>query len=170
VIIRPIHPDDLDAFRAMRIEGVRDCPLGFTADLGETQGRPIEWWRDLITRNSGNQSSVILVADECDGKLAGMIGCHAPTAPKLAHVATIWGVYVRPLFRGQRLADQLLRACLDWARTKPFVSVKLSVVASNDVAKRCYERCGFTTYGVETVAVQWDGALYDELLMSIRLK
>ena len=171
IVVRPVRTGDVEALRAMRIEAVRDCPLGFTADLAETQGRPIEWWRDLVARNAGDvEASVIVVADAGGGQLAGMTGCFAPKAPKLAHVATIWGVYVRPLYRGQRLADRLIGACVDWARAKSLAMVKLSVVAGNESARRCYERCGFTTYGVEPVAVRWDGAQYDELLMSLRLR
>jgi RimJ/RimL family protein N-acetyltransferase len=168
-IVRPVRADDLDALRAMRIEAVCDEPLAFTADLAETRGRPAEWWADLVARNTGDGASVIMVADAGGGELAGMSGLFAPTAPKLAHAASIWGVYVRAPFRGRRLGERLVRATVDWARTKSFVTVKLSVVAGNDVARRCYERVGFTSYGVEPLAVQWENAFYDELLMAIRL-
>ena len=178
MIIRPVRATDLDALRELRIEAVRDCPLAFTADLAETRGRPEEWWIDLISRNGGEGASVIMVADAGGagggggggGELAGMTGLFAPTAPKLAHAASIWGVYVRPAYRGRQLGERLVRATIDWARTKPFVTVKLSVVAGNDVARRCYERVGFTTYGVEPLAVQWENSLYDEILMAIRLR
>ena len=168
--IRPVHPADLAAFRAMRLEAVRDYPLAFTADLAETSARPIEWWRDLISRNGGDgTASVVMVADAGEGGLAGMTGLFSPTQPKLAHAATIWGVYVRPSFRGRGIGEQLLRACIDWARAKNFTTVKLSVVEGNEFARRCYERVGFTPYGVEPLAVQWEGKLYDETLMAIRL-
>ena len=168
--IRSVHAGDLDAFRAMRLEAVRDYPLAFTADLAETSARPEEWWRDLITRNAGDGTSVIMVADVGEGELAGMTGLFTPPQPKLAHVGSIWGVYVRPGFRGRGVAERLLRACIDWARAKNLVTAKLSVVAGNDVARRCYERVGFTTYGVEPLAVQWENRFYDEFLMAITLK
>jgi len=169
IIVRPIRMEDLDAFRAIRLEAVRDYPLAFTADLAETQGRPAEWWIDLIVRNGGDGTQVIMLAD-VGGELVGMTGLFTPTQPKLAHAGTIWGVYVRPAFRGRGVGERLLRACLDWAGGKNLVTAKLSVVAGNDVARRCYERVGFTTYGVEPLAVQWENQLYDELLMAIRLK
>ena len=168
--IRPVHPDDVDALRAMRLEAVRDYPLAFTADLAETSARPEEWWIDLISRNGGDGTSVIMVADAGDGHLAGMTGLFTPPQPKLAHAGTIWGVYVRPGFRGRGIGERLLRACIDWARTKNLVTVKLSVVDGNDVARRCYERCGLATYGVEPLAVQWENRFYDEILMAVRLK
>jgi GNAT superfamily N-acetyltransferase len=171
MLIRPVQISDVEAFRAMRLEAVRDYPLAFTADLAETQGRPIEWWRDLVSRNTGEgHASVIMVADAGEGGLAGMTGLFSPMQPKLAHTATIWGVYVRPPFRGQGIGEQLLRACVGWARAKDFAAVKLSVVEGNDTARRCYERVGFAAYGNEPVAVQWENRFYNELLMAIRLK
>jgi ribosomal protein S18 acetylase RimI-like enzyme len=170
VIVRPVRTDDLDALRAMRIEAVRDYPLAFTADLAETQERPIEWWRDFVARHTGDGANVIMLADAGGGRLAGMTGVWAPTAPKLAHAGNVWGVYVRPAYRGRGVGEQLLRACFDWARRKQLVTLKLSVVAGNDTARRCYERCGFTTYGVEPLAVRWESQLHDELLMAIHLK
>jgi ribosomal protein S18 acetylase RimI-like enzyme len=171
--IRPVRMSDVEGFRAMRLEAVRDYPLAFTADLAETQGRPLEWWQDLVSRNTGDgAASVIMVADAGDGsgELAGMTGLFSPPQPKLAHTATIWGVYVRPPFRGQGIGEQLLRACVDWARAKNFAAVKLSVVEGNVTARRCYERVGFAAYGNEPVAVQWENRFYNELLMAIRLK
>jgi ribosomal protein S18 acetylase RimI-like enzyme len=169
IIIRPIRTDDLDAFRAMRIEAVRDYPLAFTADLAETQGRPDEWWIDLVARNAGDGSSVIMVADAGGGRLAGMTGVWTPTAPKLAHAGGVWGVYVRPDFRGRGVGERLLRACIEWARTKELVTLKLSVAAANEVARRCYERVGFTAYGVEPLAIRWEGEFHDEIHMILRL-
>lgn len=148
VIVRPVRMDDLDAFRA----------------------RPQKWWIDLQARNGGEGSSVIFVADAGEQGLAGTTGLFTPPQPKLAHAGTIWGVYVRESFRRRRIGEQLLGACIDWARGNGLATVKLSVVSGNDAARHCYERIGFVTYGVEPLAVQWEGKLYDETLMAIRLK
>ena len=98
-----------------------------------------------------------------------MTGVFTMEQPKLAHVGMVWGVYVRQAFRGRGVGERLLRACIDWARAQGRVTLKLSVVVGNDAARRCYERVGFTAYGVEPLAVQWDGRLYDEILMVLRL-
>ncbi|HEX4797430.1 MAG TPA: GNAT family N-acetyltransferase [Humisphaera sp.] len=169
ILIRPIQLADVEAFAQMRIEAVRDYPLAFTADLGQTQGRSMDEWKELAARNAGDGAEVIMLAD-AGRALAGMSGVFVPKAGKLAHVGTIWGVYVRPAFRGQNVGRRLLEACIDWARKQRLVALKLSVVAGNDAAQRCYERCGFATYGVEPVAVRWEGKLYDEVLMGLRLE
>ena len=170
ITVRPIRLDDLEAFRDLRVEAVRDCPLGFTADLGEVSTRSPESWRDQVARNAAGGADVIVVADAGGGQLAGMSGLYVPPQGKLAHVGTVWGVYVRPLYRGQRLGERLVAACVEWARAKSLMTVKLSVIEGNEAAKRCYGRCGFTSYGVEPVAVQWEGTFHNEILMALRLR
>jgi RimJ/RimL family protein N-acetyltransferase len=163
-VVRPVRPAEVDALRALRIESLRCCPVAFTADLGEAETRSLDAWRDQVTRGGGDETELILVAVDGD-QLAAMTGVWAPKSGKCAHVGTVWGVYVRAPFRGRGLAEQLLLAGIEWARTKGLLRLKLSVVEGNDLARRCYERCGFTAYGIEPAAVRWEGRLYDEVLM-----
>lgn len=109
-----------------------------------------------------NQTIFFAVADD---QLVGMCGIFRGTSPKTRHGATIWGVYIRPAWRGQKLVDQLIQACLAWARRQEVQLVKLAVVTTNTAAIRCYVRCGFAVYGVEPQAICYDGQYYDELLM-----
>jgi GNAT superfamily N-acetyltransferase len=113
----------------------------------------------------------VFVVEVDGGRLVGMTGIYVPpNRPKLAHGATIWGVYVRPEARGRGVGQQLIRACIDWARGKGLVIVKLSATIAQDAApRRCYEACGFEAYGVDPMAVQVDGQFYDEVLMACRL-
>jgi RimJ/RimL family protein N-acetyltransferase len=168
VKIRLVRPEDADALRSLRIEALCSFPLAFTADLAETEARPPAFWSELATRCAGDAADVILLADAGD-RLAGMTGISAPKGDKLAHAGIVWGVFVRPEFRGRGLAEQLVRACINWARGRSLITLRLSVVVGNDLAKRCYERCGFVVYGVEPMAVHWQGKFYDETLMVLRL-
>jgi RimJ/RimL family protein N-acetyltransferase len=49
------------------------------------------------------------------------------------------------------------------------IILRLSVTVDNHAAIRCYERCGFVRYGTEPLSVLWQGQLYDEALMALRL-
>ena len=169
--VRPITPApaDVEALRALRIEALRLHPTALTADLGEAERRPLDEWRRQAEAAGGDGTTVIFRAEgEPAGDLAGMAGVYTPPQPKLAHSAIVWGVYVRAAHRGQGVGTRLVRACVDWARAKGYVGMKLSAVQDN-AAIRCYERCGFVTYGVEPFAVRWEGKLYDEVLMALRL-
>ena len=178
--IRPTTAADAAALRGLRLEALRTEPLAFTADLAETAARPDEWWRELAAHGRTGVGgggggggiaapAVVMVIDAGSGQLGGMAGVIAAPQPKLAHAGTVWGVYVRPPLRGRGLAAALVRACAAWAADRSLVTVRLSVAAGNDAARRCYERCGFAVYGVEPLAIQWEGRYYDEALMALRL-
>lgn len=168
IVIRPITPADVSAFREIRIEALRVHPTAFTADLPEAEQRPIEAWQERVAESTGEGTGVIMVAD-ADGRLAGVVGVVTPKQPKLAHSGTVWGVYVREAFRHQGIGQRLLDACIAWARGKGLAILKLSSVQGNGDAVRCYERAGFVAYGVEPQAVQWEGRFYDETLMAMKL-
>jgi GNAT superfamily N-acetyltransferase len=169
VLIRPIRVDDLGAFRTLRLEALRTCPLAFTADLAQSEARPIEAWREQVSKGSGEGTDVIMLADAGEGGLAGMSGVFTPSQPKLSHVGTVWGVYVRPAYRGRGVGEALIRACVGWARGRGLVGLKLSVVEGNGNAHRLYERCGFAAYGVEPHAVRWEGKFFGETLLGMCL-
>ena len=168
VRIRPTTRADAPRLRELRLEALRGNPLAFTADLAESENKPAEHWDELAARGTGAGKEVIVVA-EAGGEFVGMTGVYTPPQPKLAHAGSIWGVYVRESARGRGIGEAMVHAALDWARAKQLKTVRLSVVATNHWAKRCYERCGFTVYGVEPMAVQWEGQFYDEFLLICRL-
>jgi len=169
ITIRTIAQGDAAALRDLRLEALARHPLAFTADLAEAEGRTIDAWREQAERSAGDRRDLIVLAEAGGGALAGMAGVYTPPQPKLAHVGTVWGVYVRETFRGCGVGEALVRACVDWARRNGLAGLRLSVVDGNDAALRCYERCGFARYGVEPIAVRWEGRLYDETLLALRL-
>ena len=79
-----------------------------------------------------------------------------------------WGVFVSPDWRGLRIADYIIKKCLDWGQAHGVVVAKLGVNTSNMPAIRCYNRCGFSVYGLEPKAIYYDGVFYDELLMVVQ--
>ena len=167
--VRRVNAGDAEALRALRLEALRLHPTDLTADPAAEAARPPEAWLDLINRSVGEGTDVLFVADAGGGRLVGMAGVYTNKSPKLAHAGVVWGVYVAGACRGRGLGAMLVRSCVEWAREKGLVTLRLAVNAENVAARRCYERCGFTPYGVEPAAVRWEGKLYDEMLMAMRL-
>ena len=167
-VVRPVRPGDGEALRELRLEALRLYPAAFTSDLAQGEARPMEWWRELVVRKGGAGPSALFVATEAE-RLVGMAGMWGTDAPKQAHRGDVFGVYVRPEARGHRLADRLLEAALEWGRGRGMVLVTLGVVVGNEPAKRCYERAGFTVFGVQPMVVRVGGVFYDEYLMAKRL-
>ncbi len=161
VLIRTATLADVDGYRALRLEALQKHPTAFGQSYEDIVARPISYW---VERLQPDPNLCVFFAEH-EGTLVGMTGIVRPGAPKVKHSTTIWGVYVNAAWRGQRIAEALIESCLDWARANKVVIVKLAVVSDNQSAIRCYERCGFQTYGTEPQAIFHDGKYHDEYLM-----
>lgn len=85
---------------------------------------------------------------------------------KTQHSGMIWGVFVKPAWRGAGIAQYLVEACIEWGKNHAVTVVKLGVAATNIPAIRCYARCGFAIYGIEPQAKIYESAMVDEILMA----
>lgn len=172
--VRPTGAADGPVLRELRLEALRAHPTAFTACLAEAEARPPESWRDTAAAGAGAGPQVIIIATVptavCPaGEPAAMAGIFTPPQPKLAHAGTLWGVYTRAAHRGRGVGTAVVSACIAWARGRGLLRLRLSVVEGNDTARRCYERLGLEPYGREPDVVLWDGRLYGETLMTLRL-
>ena len=163
IIIRQARMDDTPAFRTLRLEALRSDPTAFSADYEINAARPEFYFEERLKELGEGSTIYFAVQGE---KLIGMTGIHRGESPKTQHSAQVWGVYVRPDWRGLRIADALLEHCIKWGRAHGVIVARLGVAADNMSAIRCYTRCGFTVYGLETQSLFYEGVMYDELLMS----
>ena len=165
VTIRCAREEDASAYRDLRLEALRNHPEAFSSDYAENLAKPMTFWTERL-KSGGPDGGVTIYFAMADQQLVGMCGIACTNSPKVRHSATIVGMYVRPDWRGLRIGEGLVAACLGWARTQDVRIVKLAVVTTNAAAIRCYARCDFRVYGIEPQALCHDGVLYDELLMA----
>ena len=165
VTIRTAREEDAPAYRDLRLEALRNHPEAFSADYTANLAQPMTFWADRLRLNSPDNAVKLYFAVR-DQSLIGMCGITRTNSPKLQHSATIVSMYVQPDWRGWRIAERLVTACVEWARTQEVKIVKLAVVTTNTGAIRCYARCGFRVYGIEPQALYYDRVFYDELLMA----
>jgi ribosomal protein S18 acetylase RimI-like enzyme len=157
--IRLLNETDAAELYRLRRESLLDSPLSFLASPEDDKASSVEAARGMLTR--GPASAVFgAVADQ---RLVGMVGLNREARAKSRHKANIWGMYVDPQWRRQKLGEQLMRAAIDHARTLGGVScVHLSVSDSATDAKRLYESLGFLAWGLEPQAIRWqDQAVND---------
>ena len=162
VVLREANLADVHEYRDLRLNALLDSPAAFSADYQTNLNYPMSFWEGRLTFD---QHGMTFFA-EYGGKLLGMSGIRIGESPKTKHGAYVWGVYVRPEWRGQHVAEALIKTCAGWAQQRGVVILKLGVIANNESAIRCYERCGFRTYGTEPRALFHEGNFYDEYLMS----
>jgi RimJ/RimL family protein N-acetyltransferase len=163
ITTREVTSADTMPFRELRLEALQDSPTAFSADYQQNLNQPPKYWEDRLSMEE-DEATIFLA--EHEGNLIGMTGIARGGSPKTRHGAWIWGVYVSPEWRGLRVAEELISLCLTWAKARKIFIVKLGVAATNQPAIRCYERCGFVTYGTEPRAVFYEDKYYDEFLMS----
>ena len=166
--IRPTRESDAPAFRDLPLQGLRDHPEAFGADFETSAAHPIEFWQDRMRRGAGGQHGVTYVA-EAASALIGMTTLARDEGRKTGHHGDIYGVYTHPAWRGTGVADALLEACAEFARSLGLRLLKLGVAVTNTSAIRLYVRHGFTVYGVDPECIYHAGIYYDELLMVRRV-
>jgi len=165
VTIRPGTEEDAPAYRELRLEALRNHPEAFSSDYAENLAKPLSFWTERL-RSGNPDNAVMMYFCVRDEQLIGMCGITHTNSLKSQHSAYIVSMYVRPEWRGLRIAEELINTCLDWGRTQGIKVVKLGVTTTDAPAIRCYARCGFQVYGTEPQAICVDGVYYDELLMA----
>ncbi len=160
-LIRPLSSqEDAAAFRDIRLEGLQYHPEAFGADLEDERERSLEWFAERLNNN------VIFGGFADTGALGGVIAVARGPGAKTRHNAMIWGMYVRPGFRGTGLSRQLLDAATGHAFEHCRI-IRLTVVESNAAARRLYARAGFREWAVDEAVLKVGDVFYDEILMRI---
>jgi GNAT superfamily N-acetyltransferase len=135
--IRRLHPADWAAFRAVRLEALRDAPeaFGSTADASERLSE-VDWRQRLAER-------VVFVAIG-DDRAVGLVSGIASDRRGVAELISMW---VRPDWRRQGVGSRLVETVIEWAGEHGFKSLRLWVADGNDGAERLYSRHGFKRTG-----------------------
>ena len=155
--IRLLLPSDAAAFRATRLEALRNSPEAFGSTFDKESGEPLQYFVERLERN-------VVFGGFLGDCLIGIAGFYRQAGIKMSHKGVLWGMYVKPEARGSGLAAALVERLLEHAG-KEVEQVQLTVVASNPRAKRFYERMGFVAYGLEREALKDKDAYFDEILM-----
>jgi ribosomal protein S18 acetylase RimI-like enzyme len=133
---------DEPILRTLRLEALAEAPEAF----GSTYDR--EWARTTADWQRWLAPGVTLILEDGGtprGLVAGVLDAEDPC---IVHLMAMW---VHPALRGSGAADSLVAEHLAWARTAGARVVRVDVFATNDRARRLYERHGFRGTGQETV-------------------
>jgi ribosomal protein S18 acetylase RimI-like enzyme len=139
--IRPTTEHDWREVRALRLEMVKDTPMGFAESYETALTHDEAEWRRRGARGGGAASAAFAaIADRrWVGTMSGYVDAGRPM---------LVGVYVTPDYRGQAgVADALLAAVEHWA-TQHGETITLHVHADNLRARRYYEKRGYIETGV----------------------
>jgi ribosomal protein S18 acetylase RimI-like enzyme len=156
--IRILNGNDADAYRKIRLEGLKNSPEAFGSSYEEEQLDPIDLYKSRLE----SDTAYTFGAFEKE-ELAGVVTLVKETKAKLKHKASIFAMYVSPDYRGRGIGKKLMAEVV--IKAQEFVDteqLQLSVVSTNQSAKQLYTSFGFTVYGHEKRALKADGIYYDE--------
>ena len=168
MLIRILTPADATVFFKLRIESLEREPRAFAASAEEDAAMPLE---TVAARLQAVPEGTFTAGAFEQGELIGIAGFHRAERLKMRHKGDIWGVYVKPEWRGRGIARQMLSAILDRLRSYPTLDhVLLHVSDSQAGARRLYESLGFETCGHERRAHKVGGDYVDQYQMVLFLK
>ena len=166
--IRQLVEGDAEAFRALRLRGLREHPEAFITSYEEEVTTPVEAY---AARLQASTPENLYLGAFMDGQLMGITHFARPERIKLRHRAEIGAMYVAPEQRGLGIGRTLLERALDHARgLQGMEEVGLWVIIGNDRAQALYEAAGFRTYCIEPRAMKIGERYYDAVGMILRLK
>lgn len=143
VILKPIGPDCVAGFKAVRLSALQNSPSAFGSTFAaESQLSDVEWQRRAAQWN-GKESVCYLTWDgnrPC-GIVAGYLDREDAT---IAHLASMW---VEPSHRRRGVGRLLVEGIINWACEHRAEALRLGVTSNNEAASRFYERLGFRKTG-----------------------
>ena len=135
--IRVLDAADADAFRALRLEALRDSPTAF----GASHDDEVHFTRgDLVHRVEPTKDSWLLAAFDDESAMVGCIGWYRDRGAKVSHKSHIWGMYVTPRHRRKGIACALVMDLIARGKSNTGVTqIELFVAAGNSSAACLYE-------------------------------
>lgn len=164
-VVRQLQPADAERYRELRLEALQRHPTAFGSAYEDECGRDAGHYAERL---GAPPPAAVFGALEGD-RLVGSAGVYAHVGLKVRHGGVLWGMYLRPAWRGSGLAERLCRAVIAHARAQELEVLELTVARDNPAAFSLYERLGFSPYGVREEALKVDGRYVAEVLMVLRL-
>lgn len=162
VMVKLLDPEDLEVFKRIRLEALRNEPAAFASRIEDWASLSHEEWVHRITGSS-------VFVTFLNNKPVGIMGLMWQQSSKMAHRATIVMVYVRESVRGSGLATGLLQTLIEYASAAGIKQLELAVNAENAAAIRFYNREGFTEIGRIPSGFIHEGQEIDEIMMARRI-
>lgn len=167
VNVRRLMEQDAERLWHFRLRALQLAPPAFGEAAEEHRQSTVEQTAGRLRQ--GGELSVTFGAFEGE-KLIGMVGVFRLNTIKRRHKAAIWGMFVEEEHRGLGAGRLLLEEAIRAAREMPEVrAVGLSVITTNEAARRLYLRAGFRPWGLEPHALHVDGEFYNEEYMLLEL-
>ena len=166
-MIRPLGPEDVDAFIQIRGDSLELFPYAF----GSAPGIEISRNNTLVDLKQKNDENFILGYFDQHEELIGIVGCFREKGIKYRHKANIWGMFVYPDYQGKKIGEQLIKECIRRISLIDDIhKIRVCATHLSIAAIKLYQKLGFTTYGKEQNAMRWNDQALEMVYMDLPLK
>ena len=159
ITIRKLNIEDLNQYRNIRLELLKNAPTNFGSSFEEESQFDRKMWVNRLSKET------ISVFGAFDTELVGIVLTVENPRSKMKHIASINSMYVKEKYRSLKIGDKLVKHALEYLKNKDVEQVILSVVTSNLPAVKLYENNGFVHYGTEIGTIKYENEYYDLYLM-----
>ncbi|WP_223703582.1 GNAT family N-acetyltransferase [Sutcliffiella deserti] len=164
-MIKLLTPDDAANYRKLRLEALNNSPEAFSSSYEEEKEYPLETFKNRM-----NFQHIFTFGAFDEKRLIGTVTLICETKAKIKHRAHIVAMYVGAEHRKSGIGRALMKEAIGKAKGLGEIEqLHLSVMATNEPAKKLYQSLGFTTYGVDKKGLKIEGTYYDEELMVLEL-
>jgi len=165
--LRRLEPRDAEAYRTLRLHGLRAHPEAFGRSYAEEARMPLEVFTQRL--ESGRHRWTWGAFDGTN--LMGVVSLLRGTGAKERHKAMLVGMHVASRYAGRGIGRALLGNALAIAQTmRGLRQVALSVTETNTRACRLYQKAGFVIFGREHDSLYVRGRYLAELHLAKRLR
>jgi ribosomal protein S18 acetylase RimI-like enzyme len=165
--IRFLTSQDVNTYRDLRLQALRESPTAFNSSYEQEVGHPLTVFAARLHSDDDSANCIFGAIDDSN-QLIGMLGFSSESRPKRAHIGSLWSMYVLPEFRHRGVGATLLDEALFHARQLGVLrQIILTVTMNNLAACSLYRSRGFERFGLERDALCIDGAYFDEEYLAL---
>ena len=156
--IRRLTRDDVEAYRAIRLEALTVSPESYGTSPDNFGAR------STASLQAQMEQMAFFGVIDAAGELGGIVAYGRDDGERETHRGWLMQVYVKPTLRGTGASLALIEAAVAHARTE-VIQLHLMVGAHNAPAIRLYQKAGFTIYGTDPRCLYVNGRYIDEHMM-----
>ncbi len=141
--VRALNPEDVNAFKALRLSALREYPQYFLDNVTQAaQKSEAEWTAYLV----GDHKKVFGLFNH--DTLIGIASIYTPNPDDAPEIANLAMGFIQPEFRGLGLSTLLYDARLDWAKNNAAIkTLKISHRKGNLISAKAVNKNGFQYIG-----------------------
>lgn len=136
ITVRALTEDEWETYRSLRLEALQESPDAFVADHDTEAAEPEEFWRARMERSDR-------IVAEADGEGVGVVSIGAAEGNRPETAGQLFGLWVRPDWRGRSVAASLVRESARIAEGKGLTQLFYWVGSDNGRAVAFASSFGF---------------------------